>query len=188
MTEAFQAAINLARDFAVRVIEAVHHIIDRSPLVRDIEILHRHQFGNGETVMNFKHADLFTWLGNASFLIGTVRRRPGGYKMAAVPRVMLRFPTVGCRKLQRLHGNQVCLAEGFRNLRRCNDRTGRPVTHAAAIKEAKGLRNHRSIHDFVFVNLVAKMGFGVLGSVIMALDRDMSHRPFHVILADAMLC
>ena len=124
MAETFKTAVNLAGDLAIRVIEPVHHVIDRSPLVGDIEILHRHQLGDGKAVMNFKHADLFAWLGDASFLIGTVRRRPGSDKVAAVPGVMLCFPTVGRRQLQCFHRDQVSLAERFRNLRRCDNRTG----------------------------------------------------------------
>ena len=58
MAEALQAPVDLTRDLAVGVIEAIHDVLDRAAFRRDVEILHRDEFSDGEAVVHLEHADL----------------------------------------------------------------------------------------------------------------------------------
>src|SRR3546814_2783162 len=66
---AFEAAVDLARHLAPGIVKAVENVGDRLAVLRDEEILHRHQLGNRETVVNFDQVELFARIGDASLLI-----------------------------------------------------------------------------------------------------------------------
>src|SRR3546814_11809254 len=63
---AFEAAVDLARHLAPGIVKAVENVGDRLAVLRDEEILHRHQLGNRETVVNFDQVELFARIGDRS--------------------------------------------------------------------------------------------------------------------------
>ena len=75
MTEAFETAVDLARQLAVRVVETVHDIAPPLAFAADVEVFHRHEFGNGETVVHFGEAHLFARIGNARLGVGVAGGR-----------------------------------------------------------------------------------------------------------------
>ena len=58
MTEAFQAAVHLARNLAVAVVEPVQDVGHGTALFRQEQIFHRHEFGDREAVVNLDEAEL----------------------------------------------------------------------------------------------------------------------------------
>src|SRR3546814_12298921 len=86
---AFEAAVDLARHLAPGIVKAVENVGDRLAVLRDEEILHRHQLGNRETVVNFDQVELFARIGDASLLIGSGSRVTGVADMAAIPCIQI---------------------------------------------------------------------------------------------------
>src|SRR3546814_12933892 len=58
VAEAFQPAVDLAWDGAVGVVKAVEHVAPAFAFLGDVQILHRHQLGDRETVMHLDQAQL----------------------------------------------------------------------------------------------------------------------------------
>ena len=133
MAETFQAAIDLTRHRAVAIIDAVENVEDRTPGLGQAEILHRHQLGHREAVVHLHHRDLIARVGDAGFLVRLARRDAGGVEIRAVPRIVLALQTVRHRKLERLDGDQVLLAERSGDLGRIND--SGELVYIARLKE-----------------------------------------------------
>ena len=51
MAEAFEAAVDLTGLRAVAVEAAIENVVRRAAFVREPEILHRHEFGDGEAIV-----------------------------------------------------------------------------------------------------------------------------------------
>src|SRR5215467_12774020 len=55
MAGALQPAVDLARDLAVGVVEAVEHVLPALARLGDVQVLHGHELGDREAVMHFEH-------------------------------------------------------------------------------------------------------------------------------------
>ena len=187
MAEALQAAVDLAGDLAVRIVEAVHHVVDGATLRRNVDIFHRDEFGHRETVVHLDEVDLFPRIGDAGFLIGLFRGDAGGREIGAVPGIVLRLDAVRHRELQRLDADDVGLAEAARDFRRRDDGASRPVRHAAAVEEAQRLGDDRRAEHLLHRHLVLQMRLGIARAVVVALDRNMRDGALEIFLRDAVL-
>ena len=59
VAEAFETAVDLARNRAVAIVAAVEHVMRCASGIGEAEILHQHEFGNRKTVVHFDEVDLF---------------------------------------------------------------------------------------------------------------------------------
>jgi hypothetical protein len=116
MAEALEAAVDLAGQGAVSIEEAVEHVFPAFAGFGDVQVLHGDHLSHREAIVHFEQTDLLARVGDARFLIGARGRDTGGIKVAAGPSRSLRLPAVRNRQLQRLHGDDVLLAQGTGNL------------------------------------------------------------------------
>src|SRR6185369_1138463 len=93
MTETLQPTVNLARYRSVRIKPAVAHVAPGLAFVGQEQVLHCHQFGDGETIMNFSQVDLLARVGDASFLVGLARGNPRGVSSCRSIRPIAASPT-----------------------------------------------------------------------------------------------
>ncbi len=187
MTEAFEAAVDLARHLAVGVVEAVHDVFPAFALLRNVQVFHGDQFGDGEAVMDFHHRDFVARIANAGFLVGALRRDARRVEVRAVPGIVLALESVRQRQLQSLDGNRVLLPHRTGDFRRRDDGAGRAVRHAAAIEEPKRFGNHRRIEALLLGDRLLQVRLGILGPVGVTLHRHMCDGAFQIFLGDAVL-
>src|ERR1700678_200207 len=86
MTEAFEAAIDLAREPAIAIVESIQNVAHGPPLVRQEQILHGHELGNRQAVIHLDEAELGARLGDARLLVSL---RGGVTRVADVASVPL---------------------------------------------------------------------------------------------------
>ncbi len=72
MAKAFEAAVDLAGEGSVSIVEAVKHVIYRRALLRDVQILHGDEFGHRKTVVDFDKVERLPRLFDAGFLISAL--------------------------------------------------------------------------------------------------------------------
>src|ERR1700730_6239205 len=65
MTETFEPAVDLAGKLAIAIVEPIQNVGHGPPLVREEQVLHRHEFGNREAIVNLDEAELRARLGDA---------------------------------------------------------------------------------------------------------------------------
>ena len=145
MTEAFQAAVDLAGHGACGVVESVEYVADCAALRRDVQILHGDELGYREAIVHLDQVDLMTRHVDPGLVIGALGRYACGGEIAAVPGVVLCLLAVRYRELERLHGDEIALAEAFGDIRRGDDRACRAVADAAAVVKPERLGDHRRL-------------------------------------------
>ena len=186
MAEALQAAVDLAGDLAVAVVEAVEHVLHGAALGRDVEVLQRHEFGNGEAVVAFHETELLTRALDAGLAVGTRGRDARRGEIAAVPGVVLLLDAVGAGDLQRLDRDDVLLAEAAGDLRCGHDGRRRAVADAAAVVQAERIGDQRRVQHVGLGDGALQVRLWVLYAVGMALDRDVGHGALQLVAAHAM--
>ena len=186
MAEALEAAVDLAGDLAVGVVEAVEHVLPALAGLGDVQVLHGHQLGDREAVVHLEHRDLVARVLDAGLFIGLLRGDAGGVEVAAVPRIVARLRAVRDRELQCLDRHDVVLAHRLGDLGRRHDGRGRTVRHAAAVEQAERRGDHRGFQDGLHLDGLLEMRLGVLGAVLVALPRDMGDRLLEVVTTHAV--
>src|SRR3546814_1885842 len=76
MAKALQAAVDLAGQLAIGVVEAVQYVADRAAFRRDEQILGCDEFGDGEAVVHLQHADLFARIAHTGLFISALGGDP----------------------------------------------------------------------------------------------------------------
>ena len=186
LAEAFQPTIDLARHLAVRVVEAVQNVLHGAAFGRDVKVFKRHQLGDRETVVAFDQAQLLARPVDTGLAVGTLGGDPGRGEVAAVPSVVLFLDAVGPGDLQRLHGDDIPLAQAARDLG-CRHDGGRcAIAHATAIVKPERVGDQRRIQHVGLGNGALQMGLGVPDAVGVALDRDVCHRAREFVPAEVV--
>ena len=186
MAEALEAAVDLAGDRAIGVVEAVEHVLPALAGLGDVQVLHGHEFGDGETVMDLEHRHFVARTLDPGLFVGFLRRDARGVEVAAVPRIVARLRAVRDGELQRLDADDVLLAERLGDLGRRDDGRGRTVRHAAAVEQAERRGDHRRVEDGFHLDGLLQMGLRILGAVLVALPRDVADRLLEVLARDAV--
>src|SRR5690242_4590731 len=70
MAEALEAAVDLAGDLAVGIVEAVEHVLPALAGLRDVQVFHGHELGDREAVVHLEHRDFLARILDAGFLVG----------------------------------------------------------------------------------------------------------------------
>ncbi|MCG5239410.1 hypothetical protein FHS63_003678 [Azospirillum doebereinerae] len=186
MAEAFQPAVDLAGQRAVRVEHPVEHVAHRTALARQTEILHRHQFGDGEAVVHLGQAEVAARIGDAGLGVSTLGGDAGGHDMAAVPGAEAHLLAVRHGQLQGLDADRPALAQPPRDVRRGDDGAGRPVADAAAVEQPERVGHHGRVEHRPFGDGLAQMRLGVPHPVGVVLDRDMGHGALQILARQAV--
>src|SRR5260221_6425164 len=137
--------------------------------------------------MRLDQRELLARLVDAGLLIGALRGGACRGEITAVPEIVLRLLAVGHGELQRLHRDEIALAEAPRDLGRGDDGGGGAVADAAAIEEAERLSHHRRLQHGVVGDLVLQMRLRIAAAIVVALHRDMRHRLLEVVARHAVL-
>ena len=133
MAEAFQSAVDLARDLSIGIVEALKHVLHCSSLGRDVEVLQGHEFGDGKAVVTFDKADLLARSVDAGLAIGASSRDAGCGKVAAIPAAVLLLFAVRSSDLQSLDRYEISLAQRPGDFRCGHDGSGCAVRNSAAV-------------------------------------------------------
>ena len=75
MTERLQPAVRVDRQVAVEVEAARQDVLPALPALGEAEILHQHQFGRCEAVVDLGHREFLARIGDPGLLIGVLGRR-----------------------------------------------------------------------------------------------------------------
>ena len=137
--------------------------------------------------MHFHHADFIARVLDASFKIGFLCGDTCRVEIAAIPRIMLTFETIGDRQLHGLHSDDIVLAQCLGDFGCGDDSRRRTVRHAAAVEQAKWFGNHRRIHHLFFGDGFLQMGLRVQRAIGVALHRHMRDGAFQVFLRHIVL-
>ena len=85
MAKAFQSAVHLAGDLAVKIVESVHDVLYDPTFGRQVQVLHGNHLGDGKAVVHFAHADILARVFDAGLFIGIGRGNACGHEVGAVP-------------------------------------------------------------------------------------------------------
>src|SRR5260370_29085567 len=120
MTEAFEPAIDLAGKLTIAIVESIQDVGHGATLVRQEQILHRHELGNREAVVNLNEAELRARLGDARLFISLLGRIARVPDIAPVPLICRGFEAARDSRLNHLHRAKAPLTERLDNLSRCD--------------------------------------------------------------------
>src|SRR5690606_40039979 len=84
MTKALEAAVDLAGNAAIGIVEAVEHILHRLAFLRDEEILHGDKLGDREAVVHLDEREFLPRIVDARFAVGAFRGRARRHEVAAI--------------------------------------------------------------------------------------------------------
>ena len=187
MPETLETTVDLAWHPACGIKKAVQHVVRGAPFGRHKQVFHRHQLGDGKTVVHLHQVELLARVGDAGLGIGALGSHAGGAHMAAVPLVSGRFHARADGELDRLDRDQVAFAHGACDLGRGHDGRRRPVADTTAVEQAQRFGNHRRVEYLLHRHCLLQMRLGAARTILVALPRHVGNGALQGFLRDAML-
>src|SRR3569833_759790 len=88
---------------------------------------------------------------------------------------MAHLNSVAGSELQCLDGDEIALAESARNIRRCDNRAGGAIAHAATVINTEWIGDHGSIEHLLLGDTATQVRLWIERTVFVALPRHMRH-------------